>query len=477
MAKLANKIIVDQSVFPKKDNGKYIDWEQCVGLYIPFVCNNNIHGKLHIIDYDPNNHDKFIVEFNGRKKSLGKHLIKYGEFTDLVINAELKQLYKPDEIVEIKKYPYEIKIINYGVQTKNKKESIIYTCICPKCKHIFKRGQSQFKEHGCPNCFIAENNITNTAPWMISYFPGGYDEAKKYTRSSNKEIVPICPHCGKKHNRSMKISSLYLKGMSCSCSSSISYPEKFMTSLLNQLNIDFIYQPTTKYLGFSKDINRKYDFFIREKSLIIETNGIQHYEDVKNWTSADEQKEIDKEKMQLAKANEIINYIVIDCRYSNQNYIKKNIMKSNLPRLLHFTKDDIDWDKCGHNDGNDKIREICNDYKNNFLTNAELCKKYGLSPTTITKYLRIGANNGWCIHDGPINTNKVPIEILKDDKHVRYFKSMNEVQKLSKELLGEKIWIRHLKNSVKNKKDYKGYVYKIVEDIPLRWKILNNEII
>lgn len=476
MAKLANKIVVDQSVFPRK-NGKYIDWEKCMGLYVPFVCNDSIHGKLHIIDFDKDDHNKFIVEFNGMKKSLNKHLIKYGEFIDLVINAELKQLYKLGEIVEIKKYPYKLKIVNYGVQTKNGKESIIYTCICPKCDHIFKKEQYQFKEHGCPNCFLEENNITKTAPWMIPYFPGGYEEARNYTKSSTHSIFPICPDCGKQGNKPIKISSLYLKGMSCSCSSKISYPEKYMSSLLEQLDIKYLFQPTAKFLGFDNESLRKYDFYIPDKSTIIETNGIQHYENIRNWKDADQQKEIDEEKMLMAITNGIANYIVIDCRYSNQNYIKKNIINSKLPKLLNFTEKDIDWNKCGHNDGNDRIKTICKDYHDNYLTINELCKKYNLAPTTINKYLNIGADSGWCIHSGTINTTKTPIEIIKDKKHIRFFKSMNEVQSFSEDLLGEKIWINKLKNAVNNGKTYKGFTYKIVEDIPLRWKILTDEII
>ena len=54
---------------------------------------------------------------------------------------------------------------------------------------------------------------------------------------------------------------------------------------------------------------------------------------------------------------------------------------------------------------------------------------------------------------------------------------MNEVQSFSEDLLGEKIWINKLKNAVNNGKTYKGFTYKIVEDISLRWKILTDEII
>ena len=37
--------------------------------------------------------------------------------------------------------------------------------------------------------------------WMIKYFQGGYDEAKKYTKSSNQKIYFNCPTCGRIKNK------------------------------------------------------------------------------------------------------------------------------------------------------------------------------------------------------------------------------------------------------------------------------------
>ena len=41
------------------------------------------------------------------------------------------------------------------------------------------------------------NDIPTTDPWMISYFQGGYDEAKRYTHGSEQKIHPVCPECGR----------------------------------------------------------------------------------------------------------------------------------------------------------------------------------------------------------------------------------------------------------------------------------------
>ena len=43
-----------------------------------------------------------------------------------------------------------------------------------------------------------------------------------------------------------------------------------------------------------------------------------------------EQREIDRIKRELALKNGISEYIELDCRYSDKNYIKESIIKSNL---------------------------------------------------------------------------------------------------------------------------------------------------
>ena len=37
----------------------------------------------------------------------------------------------------------------------------------------------------CSNSVVVEgiNDIPTTAPWMVDYFPGGYEEAKRYTKN------------------------------------------------------------------------------------------------------------------------------------------------------------------------------------------------------------------------------------------------------------------------------------------------------
>lgn len=144
------------------------------------------------------------------------------------------------------------------------------------------------------------NDIPTTSPWMISYFQDGYEEASNYTNNSNKKIYPRCPNCGQISLKQYKINKIFTKhGFSCKCSDGISYPEKFVSEFLNQLNVNYISQVSTNTLYWlSKNI--RYDFYIPDKNIIIEANGKQHYE-YNNWTgrTLNQEQENDKNEERI----------------------------------------------------------------------------------------------------------------------------------------------------------------------------------
>ena len=136
------------------------------------------------------------------------------------------------------------------IRSKSSKEyQKIYVCKCNICgANDAVIEQNHLKSgRGCPVCHgkqvsIGINDIPTTAPWMVGYFQGGYDEAKKYTKCSGKRIIPICPDCKTVHNKQIPINSIYYnKGFSCIvCKDGYSYPENFFYSFLKQLNCKFV---------------------------------------------------------------------------------------------------------------------------------------------------------------------------------------------------------------------------------------------
>lgn len=396
-------------------------------------------------------------------------------FKNLITNPFLIQKYKIGEVINSKKNNYLFKIINFGVRVKDGKECIIYTCKCSHCGKIFQKEQRWLAHSGCPHCFNYDISIPQSAPWMVSYFQGGYDEAIKYCKTSRETIFPICPKCGKKQNKPYEIVSLYLGGLQCSCSTKTTLPERIILLILDKLGIEYIYQPSLKFLGFA-DSRKAYDFYLPKYSIIIETHGLQHYEDVPYWKISVDQKENDEYKKRIALENGIKKYIEIDCRNSNVEWIKKSIMESDLPSILMFSEDDIDWEVCKHTLPKSIVKDVCDDYRDKYMSVKELANKYGSGESTITGYLRIGAEEGWVVHNSKIHTALHPVEVLKNGEHVGYYKSINYIVENAEDLFSCKLNAKYIKKSIKNKTIYKDFEFKFVEDIPLRWDILQNKV-
>lgn len=102
-----------------------------------------------------------------------------------------------------------------------------------------------------------------------------------------------------------------------------------------------------------------------------------------------------------------INVIRINCFKSEWNFIKNNIMNSNLPNLLGFKEEDIDWIKCHELACKNLVKVVC-DYWNNGINNtSEIMKILKISRGTVIKYLKQGVDIGWCNYDvKEVNKNK-----------------------------------------------------------------------
>lgn len=101
-----------------------------------------------------------------------------------------------DEYIHNKKKYRVVGVYIQNVKDKdrsNKRFKVCYKVYCYDCGGIFTIDNSHIGKRGCPICcgscvYEGINDITTTASWMIPYFLGGYDEAKKYTKGSNKNI-------------------------------------------------------------------------------------------------------------------------------------------------------------------------------------------------------------------------------------------------------------------------------------------------
>ena len=246
--------------------------------------------------------------------------------------------------------------------TKKIDKKIYHMVVCNTCgydssKEHYRAGKliketwirrDHLKDRGCGCCngsiiVSGINDIATLLPEYIKYFPEGYEEAKKYGIGSDQYIYLLCPRCGKLSKEKIQIDYMIRKSsVKCDCCKGISYPERFMECFLKQLNLNVAIQYKPQWSE-----GKIYDFYFEfsDKKYIIETHGEQHYRDNGIWyRSLKEEQENDKYKMELALRNGIDEYIIIDCRKSNLNWIKNNILDSSLVNI--FKLDDIDWELC-----------------------------------------------------------------------------------------------------------------------------------
>lgn len=245
----------------------------------------------------------------------------------------------------------------------------------------------------CTNKVVikGKDDIATQEPWMIKFF----QEKDKHLvyecrKTSNKKIYPICPYCGEIRNIKLQIGTIYkLHSIGCpKCSDGISYPEKFLIELFKQMKIGVLFHPTIKEIPWAKP--HFYDFYDPKRKVIVEVNGMQHYEKVKTFAqSLEEVKRNDEIKKEKALRNGILEskYIQLDCRYSKKDYIKHSLLynkKINDIYKIHFKN--IDWDKC-HEQGMMSMYIKIYEYKQKYpqTTNRELANRFHVNKDTVGK--------------------------------------------------------------------------------------------
>lgn len=219
------------------------------------------------------------------------------------------------------------------------------------------------------------------------------EDGYRYSHGSNRKVDWICPICGELiHDR--VINNICKQGLKCpKCSDGISYPNKFIYSVLNQLNINYKAEKV-----FDDIKSKKYDVYIPLYNMVIEMNGIQHYEECDLTTrTLEEEQENDRLKEELANGIGITYYIKIDARISELEFIKNSILNSMLVDL--FDLSNIDWTSCDKNANNSLLISACNLWNDGNHDVREISKMLGLCRNTIVSYLKKGKTYNLCDYD------------------------------------------------------------------------------
>jgi len=383
--------------------------------------------------------------------------------------GEFKYKYNIGDLV-VNKVGTQYRILNFKIAIpknksrhyKHQQNTLWYYVEYPKCGRTMWVESVVLTKRKCAcetnNNFVVHqgiNDIPTTDYWMVDYFVNGIEEAKKYTSGSTKKALMKCPYCGR--TKMQEIAALKSKKrIHCICSDSCSYPEKFLTSVLEQLGVDFIAQATSNNLGFDVD-RRAYDFYIPEYSCIIETHGNQHYAKTTFFnTNVKDVQEIDKYKEETALKNGIHNYITLDCRHSTLKWIKKSIMDSAMPSLFNFKEKDIKWKLCEKECATNLIKDVCDYYMKTMEGTRAIGKKYHKTYTMISYYLTKGANAGWCVYDSEISKGtRKPIKIIFDGEEY-LFSGVEDIVANSWDRIRISFNLYNIYKHLDNNKEFKG---------------------
>lgn len=395
MKKQYKNAIIDGLKF-KKDNSNIIAWSTMVGDVIKVLYNNRTY-KIHILGIDDKKRICYALyktsesyeEWQIFKSSMNSFKnVNIG----LCVGEKLIDYLDSNSCFEID-YCKNFKELNFDKAFINKLNKTSKNKIYFRCRRCGDVSLKSIANVGngmkCSVCLGKKcnkdiNSIAKLRPDLIDYFVNKND-ALSFTIGSEKKVKLKCINCGLVKYKSIK--DFCKKGFACNqCNDGISIPEKFLSNILLELNVDF-----KRHCKFEWSNNRIYDFYLPKYNCLIETHGGQHFN--KNGfitlggRSLKEEKENDKIKRNLALKNGILNYIEIDCRNSEFNWLMNNVCKD-LGMILENIEL-VDFNKCYLLSLKSQIHVVWDMYTKG-LTAKKISDMLNLSRATIDNYIKLG---------------------------------------------------------------------------------------
>lgn len=387
---------IDLTNVPQKF-GKY-QWKESVGCTCDFTY-KDLKGTIKILDYklDSGDQSKIKIQYEDKEDWMLTSNFKRGQLGGF-LKLHTKDFYY--NIGDILHCNTDIQITDRQHVRKSERNRKLYTYKCLKCGQTNQTFEATLKKNkGCPYCAgrvvkAGVNDIATVAPWMIGYFPGGIEEAQKYTTGSVTTIIPKCPICGRSTNKEIAINRLYNQhSCGCPCDTILSFGERVIYNLLMEIKVDFVHEATA-FNTFPWAKKYRYDFYIPDKNMILEVHGAQHYVvhgfgESMNGKTLEEEQENDKNKKELALANGIDKYIILDCRKSQLDWLLNSVKESGLEELLGFKLEDIDQ--------NDLLRQSYRSFQKKVLkvlqpgmSLEEISEKTGISIFMLKRMMGFG---------------------------------------------------------------------------------------
>lgn len=422
--RIKNKLINLDDLPKKGGDHKYsgkIDWIRSVGSKIKFIY-EDIEDEIEVVDYKD---DYVTVQYKEKIKKFKTINFTECKIGVLIGKIKISHLFTVGEIITDIKYG-ELNILEQIRMGKSKTRGYRYKClICNN--HDSIREDHLKNKHGCNVCSGKKvlkgiNDMWTTHPETAELLWNSED-GFSHSIGSGKRVDWRCIECHLEI-KSKVIVDVVKYGLSCPrCGDGISYPNKFTLCFLQQLGVEFDYEKSFKFSN-----GKRYDFYVSSLSIIIEINGLQHYSG--NFSACggrtlEEEEMNDKNKKDLALENEVKHYIVIDCRHSELEWIKKSIQESDLNTLFDLSK--INWMECHKFACSSVIKIVCDLWRNGMNRTKLISDELKINRTSITKYLKRGAKIGWCDYDAEIamknKASKEVVRISTDNVYMDEFES------------------------------------------------------
>nr|DAL23982.1 MAG TPA_asm: hypothetical protein [Caudoviricetes sp.] len=206
---------------------------------------------------------------------------------------------------------------------------------------------------------------------------------------SKKRFYFECYKCEIISNKKLILNSIVSRGYySCEkCGDGISIPNKFMYSLLNQLNVKF----KSEYSPYYFKNNQHVDFFLKDYNIIIEMDGCfkdRHLIEYDYWRDFLNMKYGGYKTIRIKL---IDSYIYTHDKF---NYIKNQVLNSELSNL--FNLNNINWNLIWEESQKSKCIEAWKLWNNGLHDTKEIGNILNICQSTVTTYLKRGVECKRC---------------------------------------------------------------------------------
>ena len=166
---------------------------------------------------------------------------------------------------------------------------IVYNSNCPYCAHCCLCDDE--------NCDFCYNNSFASIEKSKYWSDKNELKPRNYFKSSHIKFLFNCPDCNNIYKAQLQSVTA---GHWCNCT--INKTETKLLIFLQSIPNITIEHP--KQFDWCKNKNYlPFDFCINNLKLIIELDGMQHFKQVQNWSSPEEQEKNDRYKMKMANEN------------------------------------------------------------------------------------------------------------------------------------------------------------------------------